>query len=122
MHLAKSAIDVGIMTNAWDDYRVAMEEMGVGGHELLKLGGGAHQHRFSCGDAILKINSLRAPVEPRPTTLRSVRVVADTDEPRTFVAPDGVRIVAVPPGHEGITTNGVEWHTPDPATDPASAT
>ncbi len=115
VELAKQAIDVGIMTNAWDDYRVAMESMGVGGHEFLKLGGGAHQHRFRCGEAILKINSLRAPVEPRPTTIRSVRVVAVTDGPQTFEASDDVRIEAVPAGYDGITTNEVDWQTPDPA-------
>ncbi len=61
--LAKPAIDVGVFTNNLAEmlafYR---EEIRLHYDELLKIGGGQHQHRFSAGHSIFKLNNTREPL------------------------------------------------------------
>lgn len=93
--LAKPAIDVGMFTNNLDDmlafYR---EEIGLHYDELLKIGGGQHQHRFSAGHSIFKLNNTR---EPLPSTdagaIRTLLVHrADTKTASVRIDPDGNRV------------------------------
>lgn len=95
MTLAKPAIDIGMFTNNLPDmiafYR---EEVGLHYDELLKIGGGQHQHRFSAGDSIFKLNNTRDPLPSgAPGAIRTL-LIHSPDVQSTSIAtdPDGNRV------------------------------
>lgn len=118
--LAKRAVDVGLMTNDWPAYQTNLERLGVHYDHLLKVGGGVHQHRYAIGESVLKVNSHRAPLEPRSSTLTSIRFAAG---PRfcsqSWTSPEGVGIESVPVGLDDIVDVEVRWRTslPDEVVD-----
>lgn len=98
MQLAKAALDVGLYTNQLDPM-LAFWQQYAAYDELLKLGGGAHQHRHQIGDSILKVNHTREPT-PRgePTGLKELIVYSDqVDEKVDLLDPDGNAVVLTPP-------------------------
>ena len=117
MKLAKASLDVGLYTNDIDALRAFYEHtIGLPYEELLRAGGGVHQHRLGLRGSVLKLNANRDPLAPAPTCFRGL-VIADEQaaEPNDLVDPDGTAVTVVPPGHHGVTAIGVRWATPDPA-------
>lgn len=59
--------------------------------ELLRVGGGVHQHRHKIGQSILKVNNSRDPIQPSgPTGIRRLTLYSDqVDEMVDRVDPDG---------------------------------
>jgi hypothetical protein len=115
MKLAKPAIDVGLMTNSLDAHDALLSELGIRYDHLLKIGGGVHQHRYECGQSVIKVNSSRPTLDPGPTGYTRLRLAADVTRPEVHRTPDDVEIVAVPAGHDGIDGVEVTWSTSDPA-------
>ncbi len=115
LELAKPAIDVGLMTNALAPNRAMLAELGLRFDHLLKVGGGVHQYRYACGRSVVKLNSCRARLAPGPTGYSALRLASDVDAPRELRSPDGIRVLAVPRGHEGVVGVEVTWRTADPA-------
>lgn len=111
--LAKPAIDVGLVTNRLDPNQRLLADLGVEYDHLLKVGGGIHQHRYACGNSVVKLNSHREPLTPGPTGYQRLRLATDTDVARTEASVDGVTIEAVPHGHDGIVGVEVTWVTHD---------
>lgn len=75
MELAKPYLDVGVYTDRYDEMRrFYVEDLGLAYEELLKVGGGIHQHRLSLNGAVLKVNSSREPLADAPTNFRALRV------------------------------------------------
>ena len=101
---AKSALDVGFYTN---DLEAAQsfwaDTVGLRYEELLKVGGGVHQHRYSLHEGVLKQNVSRDPLEPTTSGYTRLRIAADVDEVVSLSHPDGVPIDLVPMGHDGIS-------------------
>ncbi len=92
MELAKPALDVGLYTNQIDAMLAFwQEQVQVPFSELLKVGGGVHQHRHAIGDSVLKINHRREPVPAAaPCGLAQLEVYSDSvDEPVELLDPDG---------------------------------
>ncbi len=99
LNLAKPALDVGLYTNQLDASLAFWQEQAqVPFDHLLKLGGGAHQHRHAIGNSVLKINHTREPIEPgEPTGLHCLTLYKDTcDEPIELLDPDGNNVVLAP--------------------------
>jgi hypothetical protein len=114
--LAKDRIDVGHYTNRWEEAEAFWRDtVGLAYEELLKVGGGVHQHRFGLRGSVCKVNTARADLADAPTAFRRL-VIADAglDEPQLLLDPDGTEVELVPEGHEGVTGLGVVWATPDP--------
>jgi len=92
MQLAKPALDVGLYTNQIDAMLAFWQQQAqVPFSELLKVGGGQHQHRHAIGDSVLKINHWREPV---PTAarcgLQQLEIFTNTvDETVHLLDPDG---------------------------------
>ncbi len=102
---AKPALDVGFYTNDLDAARAFWgNTVGLGYEELLKVGGGIHQHRYSLHQGVLKQNVSREPLEPSTSGFARLRIAADVDEVVSLTHPDGVAIDIVPMGHDGIGT------------------
>lgn len=112
--LAKPAIDVGLMTNDLDANAATLAELRVPFDHLLKVGGGIHQHRYACGDSVVKLNSHRGALVAAPTGYARLRLATPVEEPKTVQTVDGVDITAVPVGHDGITTVEVTLRTAQP--------
>jgi predicted enzyme related to lactoylglutathione lyase len=88
MDLAKPALDVGLYTNQLEQM-LAFWKPYAAYDELLKLGGGAHQHRHKIGDSILKINHARIPTpQGMPTGLSALSVYTDSVAPGLYLDPD----------------------------------
>ncbi len=103
MLLAKPAVDCGVLTNNLDpNLSFWSDQVGLPYEELLKVGGGVHQHRLGLHGAVLKLNSARAPLAAGNTGIRALRIAAAIEEPRDMVSPDGCRVSLVPAGFEGI--------------------
>ena len=63
MELAKDYIDVGVQTNQYEAMaEFWQEKIGLPYEELLKVGGGVHQHRHSINGSVFKLNSVREPL------------------------------------------------------------
>jgi catechol 2,3-dioxygenase-like lactoylglutathione lyase family enzyme len=110
MRLAKDFIDVGLQTNQ----REAMLDfwqnpIGLPYEELLKVGGGTHQHRHTLNGSVFKLNHVRDPLPTDdPTGYRELLIArADVSEPTPLLDPDGNRVTLVPPGYRGITHIGI---------------
>ena len=115
VELAKDRIDVGHYTNRWDEAQPFWrDEVGLAYEELLKVGGGVHQHRFGVRGSVCKVNVARADVAAAPTAFVRLTIADDgCAEPRSLVDPDGTSVTVVPAGHEGVTGLAVDWATAD---------
>jgi lactoylglutathione lyase len=115
VELAKDRIDVGHYTNRWDEAEVFWRDtVGLHYEELLKAGGGVHQHRFGLRGSVCKVNTARADLADAPTAFRRLRIADDAlDEPQLLLDPDGTEVELVPAGHEGVADLGVVWATAD---------
>src|SRR3954470_15205633 len=92
-----------------------VDGLGLAYEELLPTGGGGRQHRLTLpGGAVLKVNDTRDPLPDEPTGYTRL-FVADPSvaAPVTASDPDGLEVVRVPPGANGVTHVGVELSTPD---------
>ena len=92
MELAKPALDVGLYTNQIDSMLAFWQEQAqVPFSELLKVGGGVHQHRHAIGNSVLKINHRREAVpQAEPCGLASLEIFSShVDEPMDLLDPDG---------------------------------
>jgi lactoylglutathione lyase len=110
MKLSKDYIDVGLQTNLLDPMLdFWQQDVGLPYEELLKVGGGTHQHRHSLNGSVFKLNNLRDPLpEGNPTGYRELFIAReDVDEPVQLSDPDGNLVSLVPPGHMGITNIGM---------------
>lgn len=106
MKLAKPCIDVGLFTtNLEPMLRFWQEEAGLPFEELLKLGGGAQQHRHGMNGSVLKVNASRDPLpEEPPAGYRELFIASRrVTGPTRLADPDGNAVTLVPPGHDGIT-------------------
>lgn len=99
MQLAKPALDIGLYTNNVDAMLAFwQEQVHVEFSELLKVGGGLHQHRHAIGDSVLKINNRREPVEAStPSGLASLEIFSlSVDEAIELIDPDGNEVTLSP--------------------------
>jgi lactoylglutathione lyase len=99
MQLAKPALDVGLYTNQIDAMLAFWQQQAqVPFAELLKVGGGHHQHRHAIGDSVLKINHTREPVpNGAPSGLRRLEIFSDTvAQPLALSDPDGNDVLLKP--------------------------
>src|SRR5436190_21398366 len=105
MQLAKPALDVGLYTEAavvdaslsfWQD------EVGLAYEELLKVGGGVHQHRLRLDQfgGVLKLNASREPLAEAPGGLRMLTIAGAN--PRTLQSPEGVNLTIAESGPTSI--------------------
>jgi lactoylglutathione lyase len=113
--LAKDRIDVGHYTNRWDEAEGFWRDtVGLRYEELLKAGGGVHQHRFGLRGSVCKVNTARADLPDAPTAFRRLRIADDgVDAPQLLLDPDGTEVELVPTGHEGVADLAVVWATRD---------
>ena len=99
MQLAKPALDVGLYTNQIDATLAFWQEQAqVPFVELLKVGGGLHQHRHAIGDSILKINHSREPVpQAPPSGLARLEIFTDqVEESLELLDPDQNEVLLSP--------------------------
>jgi lactoylglutathione lyase len=115
VELAKDRIDVGLYTNRTDELRAFYGDVvGLPYEELLKVGGGVHQHRYGLRGSVCKINSARADLEDAPTAFRRLTIARDDlDAPQLVRDRDGTEVELVPVGHEGVADLAVSWATAD---------
>ncbi len=110
MRLAKNHIDVGLFTNNTDAmlafYR---DRIGLPYEEMLPMGGGLQQHRFAMNGSVLKVNSVRDPLQPQPPAgyreLFIARHGITTLE--SLTDPDGNAITLVPRDYDGVAGHAV---------------
>ena len=116
LELAKPGLDVGVFTNRLDEMRSFYEgTLGLPYEELLKLGGGVHQHRLGLRGSVLKLNHARDRLEEARSCLRRLIVSGPgTAERRVERDPDGLEVAVVPPGDEGVDRIGVLWASREP--------
>lgn len=110
MKLSKQCIDVGVQTNNLDPMlSFWRDEVGLPYEELLKVGGGTHQHRLTLNGSVFKLNSIRDPLPASGDTgYRELLIARDgIDAPHTLIDPDGNAVTLVPAGHLGITHIGL---------------
>ncbi len=110
MELAKPCLDIGVQTNQREAMlRFWGEEIGLDYEELLKVGGGMHQHRHGLNGSVFKLNHVRDPLPVDDRTGYQGLLIArdDVDVPGMQIDPDGNRVSLVPPGHRGITRIGI---------------
>lgn len=110
MKLAKDFIDIGLQTNHLEPMMTFWQEtVGLPYEELLKVGGGTHQHRHSLNGSVFKLNSVRDPLPAgNPTGYRELLIAKpDLSEPVALTDPDGNRVTLVPQGYRGITNIGI---------------
>ena len=94
MDLAKPGLDIGLYTNQLDPMLAFWREY-ADYDELLKLGGGAHQHRHRIGASILKLNHTREAIaQGHPTGLHQLCLYRDPhssapDQQQELRDPDG---------------------------------
>ena len=99
MQLAKPALDIGLYTNNVDAMLAFwQEQVHVEFSELLKVGGGLHQHRHAIGDSVLKINNRRDPVDAStPSGLTRLEIFSSAvDEAVELIDPDGNEVTLSP--------------------------
>ena len=110
MKLAKDCIDVGVYTNQGDEMLAFWaNEVGLPYEELLKAGGGVHQHRHGLNGSVFKLNHNRDSLTAdEPTGYQELIIAREgIDAPQTLIDPDGSRVTLVPPGHEGVDRIGI---------------
>jgi lactoylglutathione lyase len=117
VRLAKDRIDVGFYTSRYVEAEVFWRDVvGLEYEELLKVGGGVHQHRYGLRGSVCKVNAARAELAAAPSAFRRLVVAREGQaEPELLHEPDGTEVAVVPPGHDGVADLGVVWATPDAA-------
>ncbi len=115
--LAKPALDVGIYTEDWDAARAFyVDRLGLTYEELLKVGGGVHQHRLTLGGGVLKVNASRTPLATEPGPYAGLVVARPVATTATdLVDPVGVPVRLVRPGTDGVAQLAVRVRTRDPS-------
>jgi lactoylglutathione lyase len=115
VELAKDRIDVGFYTNAWESASAFWSRViGLEYEELLKVGGGVHQHRFGLRGSVCKVNAARADLSDSPTAFCRLLLAREGARSVTVAyEPDGTEIVIVPPGQDGVEDLAVDWATSD---------
>jgi lactoylglutathione lyase len=111
MELAKRFVDVGIFTNRIDEMRAFYaEQIRLPYEELLPVGGGVRQYRYSLLGSVLKINHSRDPLPPRIAGGYRMLSISDsrTPMPLPMQDPDGNDLELVPTGQRGV--NQIEIH------------
>lgn len=110
MKLAKNYIDVGVQTNKLEPMMSFwQQDVGLPYEELLKVGGGTHQHRHTLNGSVFKLNHLREtlPVDAG-TGYKELLIARDgITDPVPMIDPDGNKVILVPPGDKGITHIGL---------------
>ncbi len=112
MKLAKNHIDIGIWTNLEESLPFWRDEVGLPYEELLKLGGGFHQHRLSLMGSVFKLNHARDPLPGvEPAGFRELMIASNLTESQSLSDPDGNRLLRVPEGHLDIDHIGMRMAT-----------
>jgi hypothetical protein len=114
--LAKPFLDVGVYTNRLDGMRAFYEgEVGLPYEELLRAGGGVHQHRLDLRGAVFKLNHSRDALPEDPTCYRRLVVAAAPGQrPARLTDPDGLAVHVVRAGGGGVETAAIAWASRDP--------
>ncbi len=110
MKLAKDSIDVGVYTNQRDDMLAFWQEtVGLPYEELLKVGGGVHQHRLGLNGSVFKLNHTRRPLDAHSPAGYSELLIAreGLTAPQPLTDPDGNRVTLVPPGYDHVERIGM---------------
>jgi lactoylglutathione lyase len=107
MELAKPALDIGLYTNQIDPMLAFwQEQVHVPYSELLKVGGGLHQHRHAIGDSVLKVNHRREPVpEDIATGLSVLEIYTDAVDTRIELLDPDANEVWLSPLQTGVEQN-----------------
>lgn len=109
MKLAKECVDIGVRTNNKERMlKFWTETVGLPYEELLKLGGGVHQHRLGLNGSVFKLNHARETIpDTAPTGYHHLYIASDDREVKHLVDPDGSLVTLLPRGSEGITHIGI---------------
>lgn len=110
MKLAKDAIDIGVYTNQLEPMLGFWQEtIGLPYEELLKVGGGVHQHRLGLAGSVFKLNHSREPLrENRPAGYRELLIARpEITTPASHTDPDGNLVTLVPPGYGQVERIGI---------------
>jgi lactoylglutathione lyase len=105
MRLAKSCIDVGILTNRGDEQLAFWQrQVGLPFEERLPVRRGFVQMRHGMNGSVFKLNVVDAKIPESPLAgYRELWVAREgVAAPRELVDPDGNRVVLVPPGHRDV--------------------
>ena len=95
MKLAKDCLDVGLYTDQYEAMRqFYCDELGLPYEELLKVGGGIHQHRLGLRGSVLKVNASREPLDDAPSNFLGFDL--NGPERRQLGDPDGTPVVVTP--------------------------
>lgn len=114
MRLAKAHLDVGLFTTSREPMLAfARDVLGLPYEELLKTGGGAHQHRFAMRGSVLKVNHVRDTLDAAPASpIARVHIARQPDgpnaPPRAVSDPDGNAFLLVPAGRDGVSRIGID--------------
>lgn len=110
MNLAKHYIDIGVRTNNMDAMlEFWTKKVGLPYNELLKVGGGVHQHRLALKGSIFKLNHVRSLLpENTPTGYKELLIASDVSETTSMRDPDGNKVTLVPTGLHDITNIGMK--------------
>ena len=115
VELAKQHVDVGFYTNRWEQAEVFWrDQIGLPYEELLKVGGGVHQHRFGLRGSVCKVNTALADLPTAPTAFVRLTIAGDDrDTAAVLREPDGTEVVLARPGGSGLIDIAVHWATTD---------
>lgn len=107
MKLAKPALDIGLYTNQIDPMLAFwQEQVHVPYSELLKIGGGLHQHRHAIGNSVLKVNNRREPVpKDMATGLSVLEIYTDAVDTRIELLDPDANEVWLSPSATGAEPN-----------------
>ena len=95
MKLAKECLDVGLYTDQYEGLRgFYCGELGLPYEELLKVGGGLHQHRLGLHGSVLKMNDSREPLDDARTNFIGLEI--NGPAARHLRDPDGTEITMSP--------------------------
>jgi catechol 2,3-dioxygenase-like lactoylglutathione lyase family enzyme len=93
--LAKECLDVGLYTEQYASARAFYcDQLGLPYEELLKVGGGVHQHRIGLHGSVLKLNHSRESLDGAPTNF--IRLEINGAEPHLLCDPDGTEVMVSP--------------------------
>ncbi len=109
MKLAKDCIDIGIYTNHLEGMlEFWTQTIGLPYDELLKAGGGVHQHRLQLNGSIFKLNHVRDPLpQSNPSGYRELFIAAKVSKEKALTDPEGNKVTLVPAGTYGVTNIGI---------------
>jgi lactoylglutathione lyase len=95
VNLAKDCLDVGLYTDGYDAMRgFYCGELGLPYEELLKVGGGIHQHRLGLYGSVLKVNHSREPLDDASTNFVALEI--NGTKKRHLRDPDGTEVIVSP--------------------------